>query len=362
MRLSNLLWPLFFLICVGVGFLHGYLPQGISKNYFIHPTKIRILTTDEMLVPKDLRAVIEDELYVNLEITVTRDWDTLLAKTIASPTQDLVFLPSYWAATLRQQNLLNHFIPQDSELAQRVSSDFLENTHGEETKQKLKVRLLTQAPSESTVTDEKTQAKNESPENREPFDFLPIFWIKTGFQTEQNQGFQNEVKIDVKSAVKKPIFLLADEDLILKHFLIWKNQGLWPSVQQKKILTLQLDQYNQSLQPGTLELPLNELHPELQMDNQLSTLLIWGAIIPQNAENKDLAIDILKTLTDHHLQEKTLLKTPFSTTLVRLSDMQIPEQRKAEFLRRLQLKNTILIDKKDLEAKKRLKNEFGYIL
>lgn len=330
MRHSNLLWILFFVICVGVGFLHGYLPQGISKNFFIHPTKIRVLTTDELLFPKELRTLLEDELYIKLEVTVTRDWNALLATTIASPAQDLVFLPSYWATTLRQQNLLSPIFTSDSDLTQKVSSDFLDNMN----------------------------SKTRSALHRLPLDFIPIYWLKTGFLTNKNQGFTTELK-DTKI---KNLFLLADEDLILEHFLNWKSQGLNTLLSHKKILTLQLDQLNSSDKNGIFETTLNELHPQLQTDLHLSALLIWGASIPTNAENKELALEILNILTSASLQEKVLMQTPFNSTLLQVTDANIPEQRKAGYLRRIQLKNTILIDKKDIDAKKRLKDEFGFIL
>lgn len=308
------------MICTGVGFLHGVLPHGISRDYIIRPTKVRILTTDELLFPRELRTLIEDELHVKLEVTLTRDWNTLLAKTIATPSEDLVFLPSYWAVTLRQQNLLSNLTAKDSELSQRVAPDFLD----------------------------KAVTKNV-------FDFLPIYWIKTGMMIPKNQSFENFLK-DKKNTT---LFLLADEDLILRHLQVWRDQDLSGLVAQKKILTLQLDQILKTDRDGVMETALNELNPDLQTDNQLSALLIWGAVIPANSDKKDLAQEILNILTTPLLQEKVLVQTPFNSTLTQVSDKALPVQRRATYIRDLQLKDTLLIDQKDINAKSRIRSDFG---
>lgn len=319
-RSSSLLWILFFAICMGVGFLHGVLPQGISRDYIIRPTKVRILTTDELLFPRELRTLIEDELHVKLEVTLTRDWNTLLAKTVASPSEDLILLPSYWATTLRQQNLLSNLITKDNELAQRVAPDFLD----------------------------RAMSKNV-------FDFLPVYWIKTGFIIPGNQSFE----AFLTNKKNTTIFLLADEDLILRHMQIWRDQDLSGLVMQKKILTLPLDQILKTDRAGAMETALNELNPDLHTEDQLSALLIWGAVIPVNSDKKDLAQEILNIMTTPLLQEKVLVQTPFNSTLTQVSDKALPVQRRASYIRDLQLKGTLLIDQKDVDAKSKLRTDFG---
>lgn len=289
----------------------------------MRPTKVRILTTDELLFPKELRTLIEDELHVKFEVTLTRDWNILLAKTVATPSEDIVFLPSYWAATLRQQNLLSN-LSRIKDLSQKVSPDFLE----------------------ASTTTKKT------------FDFLPFYWIKTGFSISKNQSFEQFLK----NKAADSLFLLADEDLILKHLQTWKNQGFASLLAQKKILTLQLEQILKVDRLGASEVPLNESNPELQVANELSALLIWGAVIPANSDKKDLAREILNVLTTPHLQEKILLLTPFNSTLGQVSDQALPLQRRASYIRDLQLKETLLLEQKDVDAKSKLKNEFNLVL
>ncbi|WII71010.1 hypothetical protein QJS83_11110 [Bdellovibrio sp. 22V] len=318
---NNILWIFFFLICMGVGFLHGVLPQGLSKSYFISPTKIQVLTTDEIFFPPEIRKTLEDEFNVKFSVTVTRDWDSIIANTVSSPSVDLLFLPSFWAHTLAHQNLLANVAGTRGELLQRVASDF-------------------------------TAAKTP-----DQFFFLPFYWIKTGIRTPSDESFT----IFLKNKNDTTLFLLADEDLILKHFQVWKEQGLWEQVAQKKILTLQLDQLTRrDIHEEAIETPLSEdIRNELP---QLSALLIYGAAIPANAPHKKFIMEILDEMTSSELQEKHLLKTPFNSAFSTVTANEIPLQRRASFIRDLQLKDVILLESKDQDSKKKLKEEFNFIL
>nr|WP_295899216.1 hypothetical protein [uncultured Bdellovibrio sp.] len=306
---------------MGVGFLHGVLPQGLSKSYFISPTKIQVLTTDEIFFPEELREKLEDELHVKFSVTITRDWDGILANTVASPSADLIFLPSFWANTLVHQNLLSDISGPRKELLQRVASDFTGKA-------------------------------------QEGFYFLPFYWMKTGIKIPQEETFPDFLKNK-----KEPIlFLLADEDLLLKHFQVWKEQGLWDQVAQKKILTLQLDQLTRELpKEGAMEASLTQ---EFKGNSfpQLSALLMWGAAIPANSNQKKLVLEVLDTLTTPEYQEKFLLKTPFNSAFSTVTGNEIPLQRRATFIRDLQLKDTLILEGKDQDAKNKLKHEFNFIL
>ncbi|XGC82470.1 hypothetical protein ACES2L_08265 [Bdellovibrio bacteriovorus] len=316
---TRILWFLFFLVCMGVGFLHGVLPHGLSKSVIISPEKIQVITTDAAFFPEDLQKELEAEMHVKFSVTVSRDWESLLAHTVASPGVDLLLLPSFWAHTLAQQTLLLD-LSNHGELAQRIASDFLgKNTAG--------------------------------------FFFLPFYWMKTHIQTPDGSGFQNFLKNKQSST----LFLLADEDLLLKHFQTWKEQGLLDQINQKKILTMQLDQLlAKNADEGAIELPLKEDSKDTLAN--LSALLVWGAAIPQTSEKKDLVLEILDTLATPYYQEKYLLKTPFNSTFATVTGDEIPLQRRAEYIRNLQLKDILILEKKDFEAKQKLKSEFNFTL
>lgn len=307
---------------MGVGFLHGVLPQGLSKGYIVSPTRIQVLTTDEILFPYELREKLEERLNVRFSVLVTRDWSSMLANTVASPSADLIFLPSYWANTLAQQNLLADVAGPRGSLLQRVDPDF---------------------------------AKTKVPGQTH---FLPLYWVKTTITTTEGRSFQNYLS-DKKSSF---LFLLADEDLLLKHFQVWQMQGLWAQVSQKKILTLQLDQLSKNpTDDGAVEISRHRDQLESPLP-YLSALLIWGASVPTNSAQKGLAIEILDALSTAELQEQSLLKTPFNSTLSIVKGNEIPLDRRAPFIRDLQLKDTIILESKDQDAPQKLKSDFNFIL
>lgn len=320
---NSILWIFFFIICMGVGFLHGFLPQGLTKSFFISPNKVLIFTTDEIFFPVEIRQKLEDELHLKFSVTITRDWDAIIANTVSNPSVDLIFLPSFWAKSLEQQSLLSDIAASSSKLQQWVSSDFLK------------------------------------PDEQGRFFFLPIYWMKTALQTPQNEAF-----FDFLKNKNEPVLqLLADEDLLLQHFKIWKDQGLWDLVAQKKILTLQLDRIplNKKTNEGAVEIPLTE-ETQSSLPPNSSALLVWGASIPENSQQKKLALKVLETLATPEYQEKSLLKTPFNSTFSAVTGTDIPLNRRADFIRNLHLKDTLILERKDQEAKTKLKNDFNFIL
>ncbi len=308
---------------MGVGFLHGVLPQGLTRSFFTSPQKIQVVTTDEIFFPVEVRTQLESELRVKFSVTVTRNWDELLAKMVETPSTDLIFLPSYWAKNLAQQNLLSDIAGHRKELQQRVASDFLSN-------------------SQTGL-----------------FYFLPFYWLKTYVTTPENQTFSEYLK----NKTAPHLYLISDEDLILKYFESWKQQGLWEQIAQKKILTLPLDQLSIHKQSNdsAVELPIFQELPQHHPVHP-GALLIWGAAIPENSQNKALVLELLDTLTTPEHQEALLLKTPFNSTFSTVTADEIPLQRRADFVRNLQLKDTLIIENKDINAKTKLKDDFGFTL
>lgn len=310
---------------MGVGFLHGILPQGLSRDYLRTPDKIQVLTTDEILFPEPLRERLEKELHVRFSVTVTRDWDSILAHVVASPGADLLFLPSFWAKTLGSQHLLEDISGSGERLKARVASDF---------------------------------AGSASPKG--DFFFLPFYWMKTTIIGPAQETFDDFLK----NKKENILFLLADEDLLLRHFQIWKEQNLLDSLGQKKILTLQLDQLLQEdTRLGAVEGPLlQEPPPGTATRAQLSALLIWGAAIPASSTQKTLSLRVLERLSHLDYQEGHLLSTPFNSTLAALVTDKIPPARRAEAVRNLKLNETILLENKIKDAKTQLKNQFNLLL
>ncbi|MGZ3772061.1 MAG: hypothetical protein ACXVCY_08165 [Pseudobdellovibrionaceae bacterium] len=313
------LWFLFFIICLGVGFLHGILPLSVSKKNIIASNKIEILATDEILLPEALRRQIEKDFNVKISYTVTRNWDNLIAQLVASPSVDLIFLPSYWAKTLSQQGLLADISEYRKALQKKVASDFI----GDQSQ----------------------------------FYFLPFFWIKTEIRTPHNESFISFLK----NKSEPDLFIIADEDLLLKYFQNWKEQNIWDLASQKKVFTLQLDQLAQPRTDAAFETPFKKESRGTEEPSP-GALLTWGAAIPSGSANKKLVADILDALTSTETQESLLLKTPFNTTFSALTSDKIPGNRRALFVRDIELKNALIIQNKDQNAKTKLKDQFNFTL
>ena len=147
-----------------------------------------------------------------------------------------------------------------------------------------------------------------------------------------------------------------------KHYDTWKEQNLLGVVAQKKILTLQLEQLTLKDRQGAVEVPTYETQNVTPSLPQTSAIIIWGAGVPISSAKKDVAYEVLNILTTPAVQESILLKTSFNSALSQVTDLSIPLNRRASFIRNLQLKDTLFIDRKDAEANLRLKNEYGLVL
>ncbi len=314
-----LLWFIFFGICMTAGFLHGILPQGLPRSYVSKPQQVRILLTDEILFPESLQKEIEEELNVKFIVTVTRNWETVLVKTVATPSEDLILLPSFWAETLIHQKLVTPLDSARTYFYNRAASDFI------------------------------SASSAQTPH------FMPLYWIKTSLQTADFQKF-------LSTKDQNPLYLIADEDLLLKHFTFWKEKNLLSQIQGKKIIPMPLDQIGQTKNSDAVfETSLKD-----EIDGQSvfyqSALLIWGAIIPDKSSQKVLAASVLRELTETKYQERLLLETPFNSALSTVQGDRIPLHRRASHIRELKLKETLLLDKKNPEASSILRNEFGITL
>lgn len=321
---EGLFWALLFLFFMGLGYLHGYRPQNFEKSNFIPPTKVRILITEDSLFPADLRAAIEKEKNVQFEVMVSRQWQDWLANIIANPAADILILPSYWARSLDHQGLLDSFNSANPEVIHRLSPDFTKYN-----------------PDGSMI-------------------FYPLYWMKTGLISKKDklsfEDFLKDKKID-------SLYLWSDPDLILAHFRSWKNQGYWNLLKDKRILTMSWEDLSQrNLDDDPQETSINDETKNSVMGSQLSALLIWGFAIPKNAPNKALSLSVVEALTKTASQESILLNTPFSTTLAQVGDKSFPQPRRATYIRNLNLTDTLIIDSKDVEAEKRLIEEFNFTL
>lgn len=314
-----LLWFIFFAVCMTAGFLHGILPQGLPRSYVSKPQQLRILLTDEILFSENFQKEIEEELNVKFTVTVTRNWETVLAKTVATPSEDLILLPSFWAETLIHQKLVTSLDNARTYFYTRAASDFI------------------------------SASSSQTPH------FMPLYWMKTSLKSADFQKF-------LTTNDQNPLYLIADEDLLLKHLTYWKSKNLLNQIQSKKILTMPLDQVGQIKNPdAAVETALKD-EVDGPNPNYQSALLIWGAIIPDKSSQKVLAARVLREITETKYQERFLLETPFNSALSTVQGDRIPLHRRASQVREMKFKETLLLDKKNPEAASILKDEFGITL
>lgn len=306
---------------MGLGYLQGSRPQSFERSNFIAPAKIRILTTEEELIPQELRKKIEKEKNVLLEVIVNKTWQDWLANIIADPSADLLILPSYWAHGLYQQNLLDYFPREASEILSRVSPDFA--------KPHLDGRLS----------------------------FYPVYWMKTTFTSPLEQSFA----AFSKDSKQEALYLWSDPDLLLAHFRIWRSQKYWDLIKKKKILILPFTDL-QKISQGSSAVVETALHENMKSltGSELSSLLVWGISIPKNANRKSLSLEMVEALTRRPYQEELIFQSPFSSALKDVGDKTLPISKKAAYIRDLNLKDTIILDSKDVEAEKHLIEEFDF--
>jgi hypothetical protein len=306
-----------------VGFLHGVLPQGISKSYLFRPTKVRILVTDPILLPDSIREAIETDLRIKIEVLVSKDWDESQAKLVSSPSPDLVIAPSYWAKTLQHQNLLRSPRNQES-LTPLFASDFV-------------------------ITDDDKRIY-----------YFPLYWMLTELQSQKDQDSFEDFAKDKK---RSPLSLMKDEDLILKHFETWKNLKKLELIQQKEILTKSLeDLMKKTPRQGNGLFEAQVGTGKSLTDQPQKTLLSWGAFIPKYAAKVDLSKAIIKDLANEDFQLRYINHTPFRSALNSLSPDKVPFDKSPVSLRNIELKNVQMLEEKNIEAKRVLAQDYNFIL
>lgn len=304
-------WVFFFIICMLLGYFHGSNPD-FSKSAIIAPKKVGIFSTHEKFFPKEVRELLEKKFNVIFVYKVETNWDQLLATLISKESADIILAPSYWLNSLYKQNLLYNIPSTAPQLFQPVSSDFINKS---------------------------TASKGN---------YIPLFWLKTGFQTPPNQDF----KTFLNNQTQSDLFLLNEEDLLAAHITQWKSANLLPLVKSKKILLEDVATLSNFESSGLREIAISENSatedPLLQ-----SALLIYGAAINQDTPNKELLIEILKEYSKNEYQLQILKETRFNTCLENLENStELAEQKKASFIRKLRLNNTIILDQKNIEAQK----------
>lgn len=313
---KRIFWFVFFFFCMLLGYLHGSNPD-ISKSAIIAPKRIGIFSTHEQFFPKEVRTELEKKFNVIFVFKVETDWDILIADVVSKETADLIFAPSYWLNSLTKQNLLFDIHGSAPELLNQVSSDFI----------------------------------NKNPESNGLF--IPLFWMKTGFHKPSDADF----KTLLGNKENTDLFLLNEEDLLAAHIINWQNSNITSLVKSKQILLEDTAGISSLENSGFRETKIsqnqNNEDPLLK-----SALLMYGLSMNENAPNKKLLLELIKEYSKPEIQIKIMQKTRFNTCLSNLEDdSSLEASKKASYIRQLRLSNTVILDQKNIAAKK-IVNDF----
>ena len=315
---------------MGLGYLHGYRPQDFKKSTIIAPQKFLILTTEESLFTPEVKQKLSEELHLEIEVRVSRNWNDWLVNLISNASADLLILPSYWSNTFQQQELLTSLNDTAPELLTRVSPDFL-------------------------------KARDHMPGAQ--IQFMPLYWLKTAF-ISSNTAIKTFPDF-AKDKNAQNLYLWFDEDILLRHFQVWRDQGQWENVKTKKILTMSLEDIQRRIADynGVLESPVAAAeNNQLAGGQGLNSLVIWGLAIPKNALHFSLSLAVVKSLSETTYQEKLIPNTIFSSALKDVGEKTLPLTKRAAYVRDLNLNETLILESKDIEAKRKLRDSFDFNL
>lgn len=313
---KRIFWFIFFSFSMLLGYLHGSNPD-ISKSAIIAPKRIGVFSTHEQFFPKDVRIELERKFNVIFVFKVETDWDNLIADVISKETADIIFAPSYWLNSLTKQNLLFDIHGSAPQLLNQVASDFI----------------------------------NKNPESNGQF--IPYFWMKTGFHKPSDANF----KTLLGNKENTDLFLLNEEDLLAAHITNWQSENLIPQVKTKQILLEDTAAISSLENSGFRETKISQ--NQINEDPMLkSALLIYGLAINESAPNKKLLLDLIKEYSKPENQLKIMAQTRFNTCLNNLEeDTGLELTKKASYIRQLRLSNTLILDQKNIQAKK-IVNDF----
>lgn len=309
-------WTLFFLFCIGVGFLHGILPQGLDRSVIFEKKTIRVVSVENVFFPEDLAQKISKKFHVNVELTISKNWKEISAGALTQQTADLLIIPSHWAHSLGKQNLVEIIMQSKQDFWQNISPDFIQD---------------------------KTSEGDY---------FVPIYWLRTQLDFPNKltaQEFFNQNK-------KEKIYIINDEDHALNILSQWEKLGI-KNIIANAIEFVNLDKSGVlKVNEGTAyEGPENTFAKGSETISHKS-LLIWGAVIPRNSSNKEISKAILFELIKKETQEKIIKSTPLNSTLLDLSPS-VPLYKKPQALRNFKLKDTFLYQYKDPEAKSKIEEK-----
>jgi hypothetical protein len=308
-KTEAVLWLLFLFACVGFGYFQGVRPDFKVSEYILPPTSVKILTISESFFPPEVISELESETHTHIQVVSIKDWSRLQLQLIASPSPEILFIPSHWTHTLQQQGLLREESPLQKKFSKYLATDFA-------------------FPEDSSVEDG---------------DFFPIYWAKLSLYAH---GSRN-----------KTLAFLDDADLwwAYQDFLLKNNSDLtdfnYSVFSFSRWFNDEVFQEDLFLSTHVLA----QAHPEWRKSDYPSAMFLVGFALPKNSQHLGKTLKIINHYVSFETQKHLLERFPFASTLKIMEESHLIAEKKSSFLRSLEVSQLILPKQKDAEAEAKAK-------
>ena len=312
MKIKELsLWLFFLLLCFGAGYYKGSAPSDSGSSFLGGPTEVEILLTDEMLFPVNIRETLQKKLNIQIKTLIVHDREEFAIRTITSPGYHLALIPEHWLEPANLAHQMSNLNPLMDLISDRISADFL----------KLSAEKIYSAPLFWMVTSLKKKNEGLSP--------VPLIPKKFYFLKDWDQ-------LTTKSA---------DLGLDLKSISPWDFFKPYPPLTAGTIY--EVTHLDSSLSLATSQLTNSDLN--------YSSLYIWSLCTPRHSPSRKLTLKLIEALSESDLQLKWLEQIPLASTLKKLNEASLPRNKKAIFIRDMDLSHLKKPRNLSLEQLKQIK-------
>lgn len=307
------LWLLFLFFCTLIGYLQGIKPNFKVADYLVKPTEIHILTISDHFFPLEIIREIEKLTHTKISVSIIQDWDHLKIQLIASPSPEIIFLPSHWALALQKEMILNSDPAIRSTVSKIVSPDF-------------------------TVENDF---------------FIPTYWAKLSFMKTSNAD--------------KTISLLNDPDLFLSYneHLKETKQNLAFLKHDFHVLKMNLWFKKNAEESADAVLSthiLNSKMPTWKKTSYPDSFYVLGFALSKVNPNFKQSMKVLEHYHSIDIQTHLLESVQFASTLKNIDESTLPNEIKSSYLRTLDFNKMIILKNKDTDAAAKAKELTGSFL
>jgi hypothetical protein len=309
------LWILFLLGCFGAGYAKGFFPSDSWPSLWGGPPEVEILVQNEALLPEEVKIALQKKLKIQIKALVVEDREAFNIRTITSPGYHLAIIPYHWIVPAALANQLSNFNPLSDLIAKKISNDFIDL-------------------------------------NQNRIYGIPIYWVSTHLVKTSEQP-------------PKKWFLIKDWDFIFDKMTRLKLDqptitpfSFWHPPDFSNVGPAVLEVSH--LAEGDTKASASANSKYVKYDNDIRSLYMWSLATPRHSPSRKISLHLAEELLDPELQSLIVSKIPVGTTLNELADSPLPRQKKASFIREIDLSQLKQPQWLGLEQVSILKNEFAH--